>query len=112
MYRVCKRLEISGAHRLELPYPSKCSNLHGHNWLVTIFCKSKTLDKDGMVIDFSEIKKAVHARLDHANLNDILPFNPTAENIAKWICDQIPSCYKVEVKESENNTAIFEKDED
>ena len=65
MYRVCKRLEISGAHRLELPYPSKCSNLHGHNWLVTIFCKSKTLDKDGMVIDFTHIKKIIMEKLDH-----------------------------------------------
>ena len=112
MYYVSKRLEISASHSLRLNYESKCSNLHGHNWIITVWCKSKTLNENGMVIDFSDIKKAVHARLDHANLNDILPFNPTAENIAKWICDQIPSCYKVEVKESENNTAIFEKDED
>ena len=44
------------------------------------------------------------------NLNEVLPFNPTAENIARWVCKQIPQCYKVEVQESEANTVIYEKD--
>jgi len=52
----------------------------------------------------------VKSLLDHQNLNDILPFNPTAENIAFWVYEQIPSCFKVEVKESEGNTAIYEED--
>jgi 6-pyruvoyltetrahydropterin/6-carboxytetrahydropterin synthase len=112
MYRVCKRLEISGAHRLELPYPSKCSNLHGHNWLVTIFCKSKTLDKDGMVIDFTHIKKIIMEKLDHAYINDVVDFNPTAENMAKWICDQVPFCHKVVIQESEGNLAQYDNDEE
>ena len=63
-----------------------------------------------MVIDFSHIKRVVKDQLDHRNLNEVLPFNPTAENIARWICDQLPTCYKVEVQESEGNTAIYEKD--
>jgi len=40
----------------------------------------------------------------------VIEINPTAENIAKWICDQIPNCYKVEVQESEGNTAIYIKE--
>ena len=63
-----------------------------------------------MVIDFTHIKRVVKDQLDHRNLNEVLPFNPTAENIARWICDQLPTCYKVEVQESEGNTAIYEKD--
>lgn len=110
MYTIIKRMEISAAHQLKLSYPSKCENLHGHNWIITVFCRSKELNEDGMVIDFTHIKKAVHAKLDHRNLNEILSFNPTAENIAKWICDQIPSCFKVQVQESEGNIAIYEKD--
>ena len=92
MYTVIKRMEISAAHSLSLSYPSKCEYLHGHNW------------------NFTHIKQVVKDQLDHRNLNEVLPFNPTAENIAQWICDQLPTCYKVEVQESEGNTAIYEKD--
>lgn len=110
MYTVIKRMEISASHRLTLSYPSKCENLHGHNWIITVYCRAAHLNSDGMVVDFTHIKQTVEKRLDHQNLNEILPFNPTAENIARWVCDQIPVCFKVEVKESEGNTAIYEKD--
>ena len=110
MYTVIKRMEVSAAHQLKLSYSSKCENLHGHNWIITVYCHAQSLNEDGMVVDFSHIKQTVKEQLDHKNLNDVLPFNPTAENIAKWICDQIPSCFKVEVQESEDNVAIYEKD--
>ena len=99
MYTVIKRLEISAAHSLSLTYESKCSNLHGHNWIVTVYCRAKELDENGMVTDFSHIKQNIQGQLDHKNLNEVLPLNPTAENIARWICEQIPACYKVEVQE-------------
>ena len=104
-------MEISAAHSLTLSYPSKCSNLHGHNWIITVYCRSRQLNADGMVVDFTHIKQVVQENLDHKVLNDVLPFNPTAENIAYWICEQIPNCYKVEVQESEGNVVIYEKDE-
>lgn len=110
MYYVSKRLEISSAHSLNLSYESKCEALHGHNWIVVVHCKSKTLNADGMVADFTTIKKIISGALDHRNLNEIFDFNPTAENIAKWICDQIENCYKVEIWESESNKAAYEKD--
>ena len=110
MYYVRKRLEISASHQLRLSYESKCENLHGHNWIITVYCRAHELNSDGMVIDFSVIKLLVKEKLDHKNLNDILPFNPTAENIARWICEQVPGCYKVEVQESENNIACYEAD--
>lgn len=111
MYYVIKTFEVAGCHSLKLSYESKCQNLHGHNWVITVHCKSKTLNENGMVVDFSDIKKKIHGYLDHGNFNDLLPFNPTAENIAKWVCDQIDNCYRVEVKESEGNTAIYESEE-
>lgn len=110
MYYVKKRMEISGSHYLHLTYESKCENLHGHNWIVTVYCKSETLNADGMVTDFTHIKKDIHGKLDHQNLNELFDFNPTAENIAKWVCDHVENCYKVEVQESEGNVATYEKD--
>lgn len=110
MYKVKKRIEVSAAHSLTLSYESKCENLHGHNWIIDIYCKSKELNRDGMVIDFSHIKRDIHAKLDHQNLNDVFGFNTTAENMARWICDNVPHCYRVDVQESENNVATYEKD--
>ncbi len=109
MYYITKTLEISAAHRLSLNYESKCSRLHGHNWKIKVFCKAEKLDENGMVCDFTHIKTAV-MRLDHQCLNDLLPFNPTAENIARWITEQIPHCYRTEVQESEGNIAAYEED--
>ncbi|MBR6342921.1 MAG: 6-carboxytetrahydropterin synthase, partial [Selenomonadaceae bacterium] len=80
MYTVTKRVEISSAHSLRLPYESKCRNLHGHNWIIDVTCQSETLNEDGMVLDFVKIKEIV-GKLDHANINEILGdgINPTAE---------------------------------
>jgi len=116
MFTVTKRLEIAGAHRLDLPYNSPCKRLHGHNWIITVEVSAEELNKEGMVIDFTDIKETVH-RLDHKNLNDIFDFNPTAENIAKWVADEIQGEFdgekdtqkvtKVTVQESEGNVACY-----
>lgn len=111
MYYIKKTLEISASHRLALDYGSKCSQLHGHNWLITIYCKARELDRNGMVCDFTEVKNKIHGCLDHTCLNDILPFNPTAENIARWCVEQVPECYKATVQESEGNIATYVADE-
>jgi len=97
MFTVTKRLEVSASHQLKLDYPSKCQNLHGHNWIITVHARSEELDHNGMV---------------HRHINDVLgDINPTAENMAKWIADELgPKCFKVEVQESEGNTAIYERD--
>ncbi len=111
MYYIEKHLEISASHHLALSYESKCSRVHGHNWHVTVYCKARELNRDGMVEDFGHIKQMVQEKLDHNDLNSVFPFNPTAENIARWIVDQLPTCYKARVQESDGNIAIYEKDE-
>ena len=99
MYFVKKTLEISSCHQLYLDYESKCENLHGHNWMINIYCKSKELDSNGMVTDFTQIKKMIHGHIDQA------------ENIARWIVDTVPNCYRAEVWESRDNMAAYERDE-
>ena len=117
MYYVSKRMEVAGSHHLDLPYESKCSNLHGHNWIITVHCKSEKLTDYGTIVDFALVKKEIHGVLDHSNINDVLDnrIKPTAENMAKWRCDKVSElcevgyCYKVEVQESEGNVAIYEE---
>ena len=102
MFYVSKRIEIAYAHQLKLDYESKCTHLHGHNAVVTVYCKAKGLDH----------KDIVQGKLDHRFANDVVNFNTTAENLAKWICDQVPHCYKVSFQESEGNIAVYIKEED
>ena len=56
MYYLEKHFEISASHHLTLSYESKCSQVHGHNWHVTVYCKARELNQDGMVEDFAHIK--------------------------------------------------------
>ena len=93
IYFISKKLEISAAHSLTLSYESKCSNLHGHNWEIELFFVGKELNQDGMVIDFTHVKKTVNSKMDHANLNEVFDFNPTAENIGRWLVNLFPECY-------------------
>ena len=111
MYYIEKKIEISASHHLTLDYESKCTRLHGHNWTITLYCRARELNRNGMVVDFSELKRKIKEPLDHQCLNDVLPFNPTAENIARWCTEQVPECYKAVVQESEGNVAAYESEE-
>lgn len=112
MYILTKEIEIAGSHFLNLPYASRCKNLHGHNWNIIIKLKAEELDGCGMVIDFSKIKKIVDI-LDHGNLNQIIE-QPTAENIARYLHDKFTVFshiihIEVTVQESKGNTVCYTK---
>ena len=57
--------------------------------------EGEELDEIGLLVDFVELKRTVHKvldRLDHQWLNELPPFdllNPSAENIAKYIYDEV-----------------------
>lgn len=112
MFTVTRQISFCYGHRL-LNYAGKCKNLHGHNGIAEVTVEAPELDELGMVTDFSEIKKVVSAwidtNLDHRLLlckddpyveilsqsNEpifVMSVNPTAENIAKLIFDEVTKC--------------------
>lgn len=111
---------ISSAHYLR-HYKGKCEKLHGHNWKIQIFVKVNKLDKIGLGIDFTKLKKIIHKelnKLDHAFINEHPYFkkvNPSSENIAKFLFDTVSKklngnnvkLYKVTVWESEKTCASY-----
>lgn len=94
MYEIKVFLDFSAAHRLR-GYKGKCENVHGHNWKVGVSISSDELNDIGVVADFRDVKKAVRGvleELDHTDLNAVSYFkkvNPTSENIAKYIYDEL-----------------------
>lgn len=120
MYLIKKEFTVQAAHKLSLSYESKCTNLHGHAWVFTVYMKSHDLNNDSMVADFTHIKHAIQDKLDHQYLNDIFDFNTTSERIARWAFDEInkvfgtvknhPVCYRVDVQEAEGSLATYMED--
>ena len=105
MFRVTREITFCYGHRL-LEYNGKCRHLHGHNGRAVITLASDQLDRLGMVVDFTHLKRVVGGwiddTLDHKMLlhrdDPVLPYlreqgepvcvldvNPTAENIARLI---------------------------
>jgi len=119
MYSIRVEGSFSSAHNLR-GYKGRCEDLHGHNWKVEVVLSSSSLDKLGMVMDFRLVKQKLNAildKMDHAYLNKISYFkkiNPTSENIAKYIFDnmksKIPMVESVTVWESDNSCATYYAD--
>jgi len=93
MYEVSVEETFAAAHNLR-GYHGKCENLHGHNYRVRVTLAGAELDSTGLLYDFVHLKGAIQGvirGLDHRYLNELPPFdavNPSAENIARYICDE------------------------
>ena len=57
MSSITKDYEISAGHFL--PEIMKCNKIHGHNYKISVTAKSKTLDENGMVMDFNILKNSI-----------------------------------------------------
>ena len=94
MYEVSVEHTFAAGHALR-NYKGKCENVHGHNYRVRVVVRGEQLDETGMLADFVELKRLlrdISEPFDHVFLNDIEPFialNPSAENIARYICEQM-----------------------
>lgn len=118
MYKISKEFAFSASHVLGgLPSDHPCARLHGHNYVIVVHLQGESLNDVGFVKDYRElslVKEYIDNTLDHRHLNDIFGFNPTAENIAKYLYDifkqEIPELYAVEVRETPKTSAIYEAD--
>lgn len=120
MYKINVTSSFPGAHHLN-GYPGACKNLHGHNWKVRVQLISQQTDELGMAIDFGIVKEYLRElmdKFDHQYLNDLEWFkiqNPTSENIAKVIYEELQSKLEnenikmgeVEVWESDTTSIIY-----
>ena len=108
---ITKTIEIDLGHRVT-NHRSKCRNLHGHRYKITVGVNDKVISvpgasDEGMVIDFSDLKDIMmqeidggfdhgfvlynqdplvsffKAQLDAGMKVILVPFIPTAENLAK-----------------------------
>lgn len=102
--------DISMGHRV-VGHENKCRHLHGHNYRIHFTCTADKLDALGRVIDFGIVKQLLCEWLelnwDHKMMlwsedpllkdlqglvpNDlvIVPFNPTAEQMAEYLVTQV-----------------------
>jgi 6-pyruvoyltetrahydropterin/6-carboxytetrahydropterin synthase len=100
MFEVTIEETFAAGHALR-NYHGKCENVHGHNYRCQVTLEGAELDDIGLLVDFVELKRVVHGvldRMDHQWLNDFPPFdvlNPSAENMARYIYQQVVEGLKV-----------------
>ena len=87
------KTSISSAHKLSLPYESKCKKLHGHNYKIELLIDG-SINEHGMLIDFSHLKREVQ-KYDHINLNNIIT-QPTVENLTQFLLGKLKNLSKTE----------------
>ncbi len=111
MHKILKQIYMCYGHRL-MDYDGKCAHPHGHNGIVEVELSADRLNEQGMVFDFSEVKKRlkdyIDGEIDHRMLlreddplvealekigesSLVMKENPTAENIAKLIFHEAKS---------------------
>lgn len=107
--------KFDAAHYLP-KYHGKCERLHGHTYKFRVTIEGQP-NKEGMILDFAEVKKIVKKqvldKLDHSNLNDLMK-NPSAENIALWIWQQLQKklkLFEVQVWESEGSSVTVRRED-
>jgi len=120
MYELSVRTHFSAAHHLK-GYDGKCADQHGHNWEVEVYVAGDKLNSTGILVDFRLLKEMVKellGKLDHADLNKLDAFrnmNPTSENIARFLHDEISAKIKstgcrvsrVLVRETDETSATY-----
>jgi 6-pyruvoyltetrahydropterin/6-carboxytetrahydropterin synthase len=115
MYTIKKQFHFSASHQLEgLAEGHPCSRLHGHNYVVELVLQAERLNAVGFVVDYNELKafnQMLQEEFDHRHLNDVLPCQTSAENIAQylyqWAKQRWPQVAAVRVSETPKTWAEY-----
>ncbi len=111
-----KTFQFEAAHSLpNLPTDHKCHRLHGHSFKVDVVMAGECDERLGWLMDYGEIGEAfdpILKQLDHHHLNEIDGLdNPTSENIARWIWNELKPCLPllnaIEVAETCNARCLY-----
>lgn len=115
MYVIAKEFHFSASHilfGLEDGHP--CGRIHGHNYTIIVTLSSAKLDQTGFVTDYGKlkpIKDYLDNEMDHRHLNDVMPGQPSAENIARFLFErfkpEFPTLTSISVKETEKTIATY-----
>ncbi|MFJ2218360.1 6-pyruvoyl trahydropterin synthase family protein [Streptomyces sp. NPDC101062] len=120
-HTISKMFGFEAGHRLSsLPSGHKCASQHGHSYTVEVVLTAPALASPGFVTDFGALdpfKKFLATELDHRNLHEILPFEPTSEHLARflagWFIQNVEPAIpgrlaSVQVHETERSSARFD----
>ena len=95
-----------------LPGHARCGTVHGHTYRIEMVIEGEV--RDGMVVDFADLKKALRdtlAAYDHRSLNDFLEY-PSVENICRMLKSELqgrlPFPFSLRVWEGEGKWAELE----
>lgn len=105
MFLLNVKASYDSAHFLR-NYKGRCENLHGHHYVVEAGLAFDDVGEGGMAFDFTDAKRhlrAIAGELDHHNINDLEPFTtlePSAENQARWIFQQMQARLGAEMAEN------------
>lgn len=113
---IFKKFTFDSAHFLpNVPDGHKCKEIHGHTYQLTVYMEGELDSHFGWVMDFAELKQAIEPvikQVDHKFLNQMAGFeNPTCENIAIWLWNQIkpnvPLLSRIELFETPTSGVVY-----
>jgi 6-pyruvoyltetrahydropterin/6-carboxytetrahydropterin synthase len=116
VFELQRTFRFEAAHYLpHAPADHRCRRLHGHSYGVEIHVRGTLDESRGWVVDFGEIDdmcEPVRQQLDHQLLNEVPGLsNPTAENLARWIWEQllgaIPGLCAIVVRETARSACVY-----
>jgi 6-pyruvoyltetrahydropterin/6-carboxytetrahydropterin synthase len=130
---IMRRIKFCAGHRL-LGHGGKCEFFHGHNYVAEFTIEGQETDQVGRVIDFAILKQFFKGWIDEhwdhgfvlnkADENGIaaakmvqpckyylLPYNPTAENMARYLLETICPTLLADTPVRVVRVVIWETDE-